>query len=235
MKKSEYEKLDFKGIMSFPVDRRDFIKALGGGIIILFSVGPVSAVQAQRRRRFDYPEDFNAYLRIAPDGRVTCFSGKIEMGQGVVTSLAQMLADELDVTLESVDMVMGDTDRCPWDVGTFGSLSTRFFGPPLREAGAKARGVLIELASEVLKVPAERLVAKEGTIFDKNDSTKLVTYGRLAKGKKIVRSVKDEPTLKSPDVMPSRRLPARRSLRAIFGPTGCYMPGFYDLRLTGLN
>jgi len=199
MKKSEYEKLDFKGIMSFPVDRRDFIKALGGGIIILFSVGPVSAVQAQRRRRFDYPEDFNAYLRIAPDGRVTCFSGKIEMGQGVVTSLAQMLADELDVTLESVDMVMGDTDRCPWDVGTFGSLSTRFFGPPLREAGAKARGVLIELASEVLKVPAERLVAKEGTIFDKNDSTKLVTYGRLAKGKKIVRSVKDEPTLKSPD------------------------------------
>jgi len=197
MKKVEYEKLDSKGIMSLPIDRRDFLKGLGGGIITLFYVGPTSVVQAQRRRRFDYPEDFNAYLRIGPDCEVTCFTGKIEMGQGVVTSLAQMLADELDVVLESVDMVMGDTDRCPWDMGTFGSMSTRFFGPPLREAGAKARAVLIELASEQLKVPAERLVAKEGTIFDKNDSKKRVTYGRLAKGKKIVRSAKGEPTLKT--------------------------------------
>lgn len=197
MKKTEYEKLDFKGIMSLPIDRRDFLKGLGGGIIILFYVGPTSAVQAQRRRRFDYPEDFNAYLRIAPDGRVTCFTGKIEMGQGIVTSLAQMLAEELDVSLESVDMVMGDTDLCPWDMGTFGSMSTRFFGPPLREAGATARAVLIDLASEQLKVPAERLVAKEGTIFDKNDGKKLVTYGRLAKGKKIVRSAKGAPTLKT--------------------------------------
>ena len=61
------------------------------------------------------------------------------MGQGVVTSLAQMLADELDVSLEAVDMVMGDTDLCPWDRGTFGSLSTRIFGPALRSAGAEAR------------------------------------------------------------------------------------------------
>ncbi len=211
MKKTEYEKLDFKGIMSLPVDRRNFLKGLGGGIIILFYVGAPAALAARRRRGFDYPEDFNAYLRIAPDGEVTCFSGKIEMGQGVVTSLAQMLADELDVVLESVDMVMGDTDRCPWDMGTFGSMSTRFFGPPLREAGAKARAVLIELASEQLKVPAERLVAKEGTIFDKNDSKKRVTYGQLAKGKKIVRSAKGEPSLKSPDQFKIMGKPTLRS------------------------
>ncbi len=62
------------------------------------------------------------------------------MGQGVITSLAQMLADELDVPLDSVDMVMGDTDLCPWDMGTFGSMTTRFFGPPLRAAAAEARG-----------------------------------------------------------------------------------------------
>ena len=71
------------------------------------------------------PSDFNAYLRIGENGRVTCFTGKIEMGQGIVTSLAQMLADELDVSLDNVDMVMGDTDLCPWDMGTFGSMSTR--------------------------------------------------------------------------------------------------------------
>jgi len=67
------------------------------------------------------------------------FHRKIEMGQGVVTSLAQMLAEELNVSLDSVDMVMGDTDLCPWDMGTFGSMTTRFFGPPLRAAAAEAR------------------------------------------------------------------------------------------------
>jgi ferredoxin len=58
------------------------------------------------------PTDFNAFLRISVDNRVTCFVGKIEMGQGPMTSFAQMLAEELDVAYESVDMVMGDTDRC---------------------------------------------------------------------------------------------------------------------------
>ena len=127
------------------VDRRQFLKLLGGGIVILFSVGEPSTLLLEAQRRFgrDYPTDFNAYLRIGEDGRVSCFTGKIEMGQGVITSLAQMLAEELDVSLESVDMVMGDTDLCPWDMGTFGSMTTRFFGPALRAAAAEARAVLV--------------------------------------------------------------------------------------------
>ena len=120
---------------NFGVNRREFLKIAGGGIFIFFTVGELPLL-AQNR----LPADFNAFLRIGEDGRVACFTGKIEMGQGVVTSLAQMLADELDVALETVDMVMGDTDLCPWDMGTFGSRSTRFFGPPLRAAGAEARG-----------------------------------------------------------------------------------------------
>ena len=64
------------------------------------------------------------------------------MGQGVVTSLAQMAADELAVPLDSVDMVMGDTALCPFDNGTYGSMSTRFFGPALRAAAAEAKAVL---------------------------------------------------------------------------------------------
>ena len=78
----------------------------------------------------------NAYLRVGEDGRVKLFVGKIEMGQGPITSLPMELADELDVKLESVDIVMADTDLCPWDMGTFGSMTTRFFGPPLRAAAA---------------------------------------------------------------------------------------------------
>ena len=127
---------------SVTLDRREFLKLMGGGIFILFSVGDYFALQERRRSR-GYPQDFNAYLRIGEDGRVTCLSGKIEMGQGVITSLAQMLAEGLDVPLNTVDMIMGDTALCPWDAGTFGSRSTKYFGPPLRQAAAEARSVLI--------------------------------------------------------------------------------------------
>ena len=104
------------------------------------------------------PTDFNAFVReIAEDGRVSCFTGKIEMGQGPITSLVQMLADELDVAYERVDILMGDTDLCPWDRGTWGSLTTRQFGPLLRAAAAEARAVLLQLGSESLDVPVPRL------------------------------------------------------------------------------
>ena len=93
---------------------------------------------------------------------MTLFSGKIEMGQGVMTSLTQMAAEDLGVALDAFHTVMGDTDTCPWDMGTFGSMTTRFFGPPLRAAGAEARKILIELAAEDLQVSADRLVAAEG-------------------------------------------------------------------------
>jgi isoquinoline 1-oxidoreductase len=86
------------------------------------------------------------------------------MGQGVLTSQAQMLAEELGVPLSSVDMVLGDTERCPWDMGTFGSLTTRVFGPALRAAGAQARLTLLSLAATQLGVPQERLSASDGIV-----------------------------------------------------------------------
>jgi len=197
MKPDEYESIDFTDITTdYHLNRREFLKSLGGGIIIFFCIGDPAVLQAQRRGR-GYPEDFNAYLRIGADGRVTCFTGKVELGQGVVTSLAQMLADELDVALESVDMVMGDTSVCPWDSGTFGSMSTRFFGPALRAAAAEARVVLIELAAEHLGVPADHLATKDGVVFDKNQKEKQVAYGQLAKGKIIERHLKEKPALKT--------------------------------------
>lgn len=190
-----FNKEDFSSIR-----RRDFLKLLGGGIIIFFSSGELGSLQEEARRRGmtpGLPSDFNAFLRIGEDGRVTCFTGKIEMGQGIITSLAQMLAEELDVTLGAVDMVMGDTDLCPWDMGTFGSLTTRNFGPPLRAAAAEAKAVLIALASEYLQVPAERLKAQDGVIFDSIHKERRVSYAELAKGKKIERHVEKKPDLKA--------------------------------------
>ena len=87
---------------------------------------------------------------------MTCLVGKVEMGQGAMTSLPQLVAEELDVPLASVDIVMGDTDLCPWDMGTFGSLSIRQFGPVLRAAAAEAKAVLLQMAAERLQAPVER-------------------------------------------------------------------------------
>jgi len=168
-------------------DRRTFCKLLGGGIVVLI-VQP-SALLGQRR---DYPQDPNAYLRIDENGRVTLFSGKIEMGQGVHTSLAQMAAEELGVSVDAIDMVMGDTDLCPWDGGTHGSQSTRFFGPAVRAAAAEARTVLMKLASE--KLGTDQLTVANGVV---TDGKRKVTYGELAKGKQIARLVDEKAVLRS--------------------------------------
>jgi isoquinoline 1-oxidoreductase len=178
----------------FTLNRREFLKLVGGGIVVLFTTGDPHALQQRRGR--GYPEDFNAYLRIGEDGRVSCFTGKIEMGQGVHTSFAQMLSEELDVPLDMVDMVMGDTLLCPYDSGTFGSRSTKYFGPPLRQAAAEARSVLIQLASEKLGVPKEKLTVKDGIIFVPNGSTKKVSYAELANGKRIERYLENKPPIK---------------------------------------
>jgi len=181
---------------SFSPSRRRFLKGLGGGIFVFFALGTLPAQERQPRGGQALPSDFNAFLRIAPDGRVTCFTGKIEMGQGVVTSLAQILAEELDVPVTSVDMVMGDTDLCPWDMGTFGSRSTRFFGPSLREAAAEARAVLISLAAERLGIDKGQLVVAGGVVRERKKSGKQITYGRLSQGKTIERRMMPKPAPK---------------------------------------
>jgi isoquinoline 1-oxidoreductase len=193
--------VDFTDIPArFPLSRREFFKRFGGGIFVFVSLGDYLAAQEAGRGRGNrpgLPSDFNAFLRIGEDGRVACFTGKIEMGQGVITSLAQMLAEELETPLDSVDMVMGDTDLCPWDMGTFGSMTTRFFGPPLRAAAAEGKAVLLALAAESLNVPQEQLVAKDGAIFDQQNNQRRLTYGQLTQGKKIERHLKGRPPLKA--------------------------------------
>jgi isoquinoline 1-oxidoreductase len=175
------------------LSRRSFCRLVGGGIVILVTTSPADLF-AQRR---GYPEDLNAYLRIDENGDVTLFSGKIEMGQGVHTSLAQMAAEDLGVSLDSIRIVMGDTDLCPWDAGTWGSLTTRFFGPAVRAAAAEARVILMNLASKKLGVARDQLVVENGVVSVVGDPTRKVTYGELAKGKQISRLVDEKAVLRS--------------------------------------
>ena len=221
---NQVESLETPGVTN-GVDRRLFCKLLGGGIVVLIT-SKASDLFAQRR---GYPEDLNAYLRIDENGRVTLFSGKIEMGQGVHTSLAQMAAEELDVSPESITMVMGDTDLCPWDAGTWGSQSTRMFGPAVRAAAAEARTVLMKLASEKLGTPRAQLVVENGVVS--NGSLK-VTYGELAKGKQITRLVGEKAVLRTVKEFkvigkPAKRMDAREKVTGRAKYAG-------DIRLPGM-
>jgi nicotinate dehydrogenase subunit B len=180
---------------SVGMSRRTFLKLAGGGIVVFVGLGPLKVFSQDAKLL--YPEDFNAYLLIGKNGRVTVFSGKIEMGQGVLTSQAQMVAEELGVELASIDMVLGDTDKCPWDRGTFGSLTTRMFGPALRAAAAKAREVVITLAAIKLGVPNEKIMVKGGIAFVAGEPNRKVSYGELSKGALITQVVDKKAVLRS--------------------------------------
>jgi isoquinoline 1-oxidoreductase len=174
--------------------RRSFVKLLGGGIFIFFqpwSALEILSLPAEQARSLT--KDYNAFLQIAEDGTVSCFTGKIEMGQGIITSLAQEMAEELNVPFEKVKMVMGDTDLCPYDAGTWGSMTTRGFGPNMRVAAAEARAVLLDLASAQLGVPVAQLEIKDGEITDTKNPQNKVTYAALAKGKKLEKYLDVKP------------------------------------------
>jgi isoquinoline 1-oxidoreductase len=177
--------------------RREFIKASGAGLFVFFATGDL-VLFLEEADSASLPRDFNAFLKIGEDGRVSCFTGKIEMGQGIVTSLAQMLADELDVAFDTVEMVMGDTALCPYDSGTYGSLTTRVFGPALRQAGAEARMVLVGLAARRFGVTTEDLAVKNGEIYDIGNPKTRISYSKLTRGKRIEHYVQGNATPKKP-------------------------------------
>jgi len=178
------------------IKRRSFVKLLGGGIFIFlqpWNVLDLLSLPADQARSLT--KDYNAFLQIAEDGTVRCYTGKIEMGQGPITSLPQMMADELNVPLERIKMIMGDTDLCPYDAGTWGSQTIQSFGPAMRAAAAEAKGVLVDLASAKLRVPASQLEVKDGMVIDMKNPKNRVTYAQLAKGKKLEKVLEVKPAL----------------------------------------
>ncbi len=176
--------------------RRDFFKIMGGGIFIFLRPwGALNLIGSPAEQARGVPTDYNAFLRIAEDGMVTCYTGKIEMGQGIITSLPQEMADELSIPLEKIKIIMGDTDICPWDQGTWGSLSTRVFGQIMRTASAEAKGVLLDLASAKLGVPVAQLEVRDGIVTDTKDPKKSVSYAALAKGKKMEKFLDIKPPM----------------------------------------
>src|SRR6185295_18591973 len=108
------------------------------------------------------PKEIGAWLRIEEDGKVTAYTGKVELGQNIRTSLSQIVAEELITPIGTITMVMGDTDLTPFDAGTFGSLTTPQMGSQLRRVASSAREVLIDQAAEQWKVDRSTLTAIDG-------------------------------------------------------------------------
>src|SRR4030095_15120254 len=115
------------------------------------------------------------WIAIEPDGTITAFSGKVELGTGVRTSLAQIVAEELDVPLERVHMVMGDTLRTPNEGYTAGSMTISGSGTALRRAPAEARHAMLEMAAERLDADVDELSVRDGVIIVAHDPERFVT------------------------------------------------------------
>lgn len=167
------------------IHRRDFFKLAGAGAVV--------AIAQQER---GMPQEISAWLHIGENGAVTLYAGKAEMGQNVRTSLAQAAAEELGVPVESIRMVLGDTDLTPWDAGTFGSRTTPYLAPQIRRAAAAAREMLIDLAKDRLKAERTALTASGGRITDAK-SGRSVSYGELTRGQKLLKTIPADTSLKA--------------------------------------
>ncbi len=181
----------------FDLDRRGFLEILGGGVLVLLTSPGAAQESGRSRAGREPPRELSAWLHVGRDGSVTVFTGKVEVGQNIRTSLAQQVAEELRVALESIRMVMGDTDRTPWDAGTFGSRTTPTMGPQLRSAAAAAREALIDLAAERWKADRAGLSAEGGRVVDRA-SRRSLSYGELTEGRDLVRTVGAEIPLTPP-------------------------------------
>ena len=162
--------------------RRDVSKGFGA-ILVAFSLDPKFALaqQAQPARlpgSLQTNRMLDAWLRINADGTATVFTGKVELGQGIVTALAQIAAEELDLPLNRVRMISGDTERTPNEGQTAGSQSVENSGTALRMAAAEARALLIGQAAKRLNTAADTLKVADGVI-SASDGRK-VGYGEIA-------------------------------------------------------
>jgi CO/xanthine dehydrogenase Mo-binding subunit len=177
----------------FELDRRNFLKLFGGGILICASAGQSIAQESGGRRgSHELPKDIAAWLHIAEDGHTTVFTGKVEVGQNIRTSLAQQVAEELRTPLESISLIMGDTDRVPWDAGTFGSRTTPTMGPQLRTMAVAARDLMVSLAAKEWQVDPSTLAAADGKVTNPKTGQSQ-SYGELTHGQKLVKVIDHDP------------------------------------------
>jgi CO/xanthine dehydrogenase Mo-binding subunit len=175
--------------VNLPLSRREFLKATGA--LIVTAAGPAflgealaqSAPAVSGAKPALLPTELDSWIAVHPDGKVTAFFGKMDMGQSLDIAIAQIVADELDVNVDKVEVVMGDTALTCNQGGASGSTGIFEGAKPLRKAGAEARRLLVQAASQKLGVPPEQLRVDDGVISAITDPAKKTSYADLIGGR----------------------------------------------------
>lgn len=187
----ERYELSAPAMYHFAVDRRDFFKFLGAGVLIVCVLKDIHGQESggdKRGQVASLPKDIAAWLHIGEDGGVTVYTGKVEMGQNIRTSLTQAVAEELRVSVTRIQMVMGDTQLTPYDRGTFGSRTTPDMNLQLRKVASAARDTLIDLAAAQWQTERKHLNAADGKITD-SENKRSVEFAALVKGRQLTATL----------------------------------------------
>ncbi len=178
-----------------PISRRQLLKS-GGALVVSFSLfGPARKASGQDGppgSRFvpdpqDYldPRELDSWLAVMQDGSITVFTGKVDLGTGIETALAQIVAEELDVSFNRIHMKMGDTAKTVDQGRTAGSNTIQGAGPQLRQAAAAGRMALLKMAAPRLQASPDQLTVEDGVVSVIGDPAKKVSYGELIGGNRF--------------------------------------------------
>ena len=178
------------------LNRRSVLKA-SGALVVTFTLMPRFSVAAPAGAAKPVTVDVvDSYLAIGPDGRITVYSGKVDLGTGVRTALTQIVADELYVPLDHVTVIQGDTLLTPDQGPTYGSLSIQNGGAQLRRAAATARRALLEKAAIKLNTDVSTLSIRDGLVVSQSGGK--VPFGSLVGGNTLSLKLDESAPLKSP-------------------------------------
>jgi nicotinate dehydrogenase subunit B len=177
-------------------------------------------------------QQLDDWLAIEPDGTITVYSGKVELGTGVRTALAQIVAEEMDVALHRIRMVMGDTARTPNEGYTAGSMTVKSSGMTLRRAAATARQLLLEMAAAELRLSPDELAIRDGVITPRGAAGPRVTFAGLMAGGRFERPISETAPLKQPE---EYQIVGTSTSRLDLPARFAGQPSFvHDLRLPGM-
>jgi nicotinate dehydrogenase subunit B len=217
------------------IERRQFLQA-SGGLIVSFALARALPALAQDSAagKSLAADAVDSYLVIAPDGAVTLYSGKVDMGTGARVAYRQILAEELDVAIDRIAMIEGDTALCPDQGGTGGSTGIVGGGVQIRQAAASARAALLVLATKHFESRAgllpKDLETADGMVHTRDGRS--VSYGELLAGRHFDVKLDPKAPLKDPGTYRIVNQPAKRpDLPAKLTGRHTYV---HDLRVEGM-
>jgi CO/xanthine dehydrogenase Mo-binding subunit len=213
------------------LSRRAFLSATGALVVALALPNEVEAAEKSPfGRSVVRPDKLSSYISVERDGSVIAYYGKIDGGQGLETSIAQLVAEEIDVPWERVRVVMGDTGLTVDMGGSTAGNGLRQGGTIMRQTAAEARRLLITMAGQALGVPATELTVTDGVVHSRAEPAKRISYAELVGAGKVEGpigwrglaqqlAVKVEAPLKKPQAFKviGKAMPRRDMAGKVFG------------------